>query len=508
VAVIGPLYRFTYGSLTVGAGTSYPIDGKVVIDQGYERGSIELSFLVIDADPPTHDATCQTVEAALRKFRQRILLQVDQDVSNNWVTRLDWNNAASTASPALAMTGFEQQPEVQKRGERHDTAICTRYTIRVSVELPAVAGFGGRRSSRVEVTYSESRVRTVTISGETTALPVTSTTSIGAFEQYQATISAFAATVLAAFASTSYAYELVSETAPVVNETDTLCTWSRTYREIIYNQAVSVLDNAAVVNPTLVLQRSLEAPGDWNSGGSAASVSRLVRTTIDYACSIDVTQIANHDVSDPKQLDQFYQATIRPWLLANLQAFKLGGAALVSEEFRPDPTTNRISATLSFVGLNGSNVLAVSLTVSDDQDFGRVFLGHWTGDPLAKSRHDGIGYFRRLVTVVFTQQLPNGTIESDLFGGPPNPPTNSTKDLAQVLTHQNLTASPKRLGQGIIGAPVLDVVDFTYSWAIELYKDVGSSTTPDKGTTGGGGNVTQNTGTGQTAQRVATGIGG
>lgn len=374
-------FQIIYGNLTIGAGTNYIIDGTdpFRLTKGYENASVEATIIVTGDTEANFNSSCDTLEAAFRVPRQR--LRVILGSTTMW----DYNPAVG----ASTNTGFNAVPTISKPGSRHDTGRSRRYQISVSVTLPAdLSGQNGRLTSTVNLTETDARRRRLIITGVYTAMG-----SRNARDQYQDNIDAYASAVYGAFGGT---WEGPFDIRAESDDTDKVLNFSRTYEELIFNQAVGTLDDTRIRRQSLLVNRVIEAPGD-----SLSSTQRLTTVVAKYTAAIDKT--VSQDLSG------IYTAAIKPWLLECIrQTAGASSQALVNEEIDFDRAENAIAANLVMLTVGGSGILSSSLTVEDAVDYGATLIPCWSGDQMSKYLFKGPASMIRTITKV-TRELGKGT---------------------------------------------------------------------------------------------------
>lgn len=339
----------TYGSTTVGGTTDRYLDGYTHVTRGYETASVEFSFIVTQATEALFAAECLAIEAAFRT--PYLALTVTQGSS----TLLSLSHSGST--------GFDAQPEIVKAEDIADTGRTRRYTVRITFGCPADgSGMDGRRESRVDVSYSPSRRRTVTMTGTWTAIGGTT-----AHEKYEAKVDTWADAVLTALTGT---YDLAEESFEF-STNDKTADFRRVYEEIIRSQGGASVDDTAIVRQSLVISRRQSAPGDYDQ----PPVNRVIVMDVRYSAHIDKT--VTTDLPGK-------WASIRGWVVEQVRTVLSGGAlAVIAEAPEYDGDENRISATMTCEGVGSGDVLESTLSVEDSDDLGQIFTPVWSGDPFA-----------------------------------------------------------------------------------------------------------------------------
>lgn len=361
--------RITYGGLTVGSSSAYQIHRKYREQIGYEQSNVEFDFLVVGSNAAQFATRIGDVESTFRTPR------LDLTVANGVNT---WLSLTHTTN-----TGFDSDPVIIKREEIADTQLTRLYGVRINFGMPANnVGTSGRRWSTVNVAFSPSRRRTVTISGAYTAIGGTL-----ARAGYNAAIAAYATSVLSALGGT---YELAEEPTTEINSTDRVINFTRIYDEIIFSQG-GATDSPSIVRQHLRIARRRDAPGD--SPGPAGGVRRLLTIDVTYSCWVD------KDVT--QALEALWDDTIRPWIVTTVRdRLSLASVAITMERPEWHYDDNQINASMTLVGGTDLGILQYTCTVEDDRLPGVVLVPVWFPDPLAKYDYQGPETWRRTITCI------------------------------------------------------------------------------------------------------------
>jgi len=241
---MGRELEFTYAGLVIGKGqtdSSYNLTDKYTFSKEYGKAS--LSFDVVVQSPTR--ATFLTSEAALiaayRKPDQVLVVVLEAtdrekfDPSDN--------------------SGFNLRARCEKLGSEEDTANSSRWRCTVTVELPAdLTGRSGRLTSQVDVQTDPAGIRTLQITGTYTAL-----SSNEARAQFEASILTYATALILGLGSTIASWDLIGTPTAVSDDQDKFITFSRVYQELVFNQAIGVLNSANLVGETLKVQVSRQS---------------------------------------------------------------------------------------------------------------------------------------------------------------------------------------------------------------------------------------------------------
>jgi hypothetical protein len=501
----------TYGGLTFGGSTARQIDGYTIHEEEFERGFFEFAFVTTAAS----DAAFATEIIAVRDvFRTpRGDLVVTQGAS----TLLSRKHSLNT--------GLDTEPIITKDGDPADTGRSRYFKVRISYGLPAdVTSTSFRRTADINVDYSPSRQRTVTITGTYTA---NSTDGITAsFAQYRASISAYAATVMALIDSAA-TFEVIGEPVVTFSDTNKVCDFAIVYKEILSNQASGVLNDAAIVDPEMSIVRNRLAPGDSTAGmtappgraagpapgsfaggfpgGPGSTVvgsppgSPGTTTVQERPYIIRVTYTCAIDQNVTKDLQGKWTSTIRPFLISQAQAVAGRGVTLVDE--KPDlgqSYPNRISVTMEFFAYLPGVIIEQRVKVEDASDYGKKFAGVWSGDPTEFYKWQA--FWERLRTITeFTKKVVNSADPNPIVDGLVYPLSGGAAG-GEVIRRSPAAVV---LVQGLDGGVIVNIAEITIETIIKVGKFRGANVAnagglQQGGAAGGGGSndvATQHSGT-------------
>lgn len=389
--------KITYGAFVVGDTTTRIIHDVIFNESGPDLASVEFKFLVQEATEADFASAISAVETAFRTPRLRLLIEQGS------ATLYDYNPDDTVAT--AENTGFNQRPTITKREDVDaDTGRSRIYTVRIEIDLPAdVHGNDGRRDSRVRITFTPSRRRTMTVSGTYTALEDENNAST----VYTTNIAAYLATLITKFGGD---WDIISEEFES-DDTDKICDFTIVQRDLVFNQSQGVLDHAAIEQQRLTVRPGREAPGDSRSRTDAqfgstigGDARRLIMLQVEYDADI------NKDVTT--DLESFYQGTIRPYLInhALLQA-KSGQGAVVSDTPGYDGPENRISTSMTILAIpsDSTGIFEYRFTEEDSDDAGMQFDEAWTGDPLSAHVYQGAETVVKTITEVSVELDQSGS---------------------------------------------------------------------------------------------------
>lgn len=410
----------TYGGVSIGGFTARRIDGWTRDEQDYTNAWFEFEFVTTAASDAALVAELDTLRAEFRKPR------LDLVVTQNGATYLSRKHSTNTALNTF--------PRIVKDGDPADTGRSHHFRVRIEYELPADnVSTNFRRGSTINVQYTPSRRRTVTISGIYTAATSGSTTALA---QYSAQIAAYETSALEVVDS-NVTWEQIGEPQVEFFETNKLLSFTRVYREVNFNQTTGALDDPDIIDPQMIITRNRISP--WNSvsgglsrgggggggGGGAgiawgfsggfgstfgfasgggsiqvgqgsaqggAGVSGGVKPPIfvhiEYATNINISNVA---------LQAKWSGVIEPWLLSRAGSDQGANVILVDENVRFDDYENRIMATLDLIAYGGG-IISQKITHRDTTAYGRVLLPTTEPDPFAFYDYQGPIVRQRVVT--------------------------------------------------------------------------------------------------------------
>lgn len=389
----------TYGALAIGGSSeTLLLDQEPDVVAGPDDATLSCTFVVRASTPAAFQALLDTVYAQLRTPRAALSLVIDG------VTRFSWDPAAGT--------GFDIVPQFVSPGDPTvDSDRSLRVNASFQVLLPAdTYADGQQRDSSITVSYTPSRVTTFTISGEYRAGATYST----GWAAYQAGIAGDVTAAIAAIGGGNF--DLTSEQPVQLNDTNTVATFSRTYKQVIKNQGVGVLDHAAIVEPSLQLSKATENPGDTLRNpltGAAVQISRPDDVTATWSCGIDHTE-----VSTTAGMTSLWRTVIRPRILeAARQAWGGSGVAVISEQVTPEIYDSTLDATVVLRIVSGSGLLAYKASVKIDEASQETEeeIGH--PDPYARLVYPSPGRRIRTVTETWTEREKGGAGRRNVPGG-------------------------------------------------------------------------------------------
>ncbi len=391
----------TYGAQavpgTVGNSTLH-LTGIHKLRKGPEDAECVFRF-VVDAPTEADLATdCAALEVTFTTRRSKL------DVTLNANQSFLLDDADNS--------GFDVTPEISKPGEedpRFDTNTSRLYEVRVTAGVPAVtADADGLREFEYDVVHTPSRRGSLTVRGVYTATEGGSQ----AAAVYLAAIDARITTITTALSWTSH---LVSESYTPDNK-DQVVRFERIYKEIRFNQDASALNNAAIVDPAMVVKLV-------DTGTESDPAARpLKQVTCEYTTGVDRDQETD--------LQALFDGTILPWITANMTAVVGSPIAVTSVAFEPNLDEHTIRASVEGFGSAGSKVLSRRVITTDDFQTGKIIRYVWPSDV-----PDDEG-----------DEQPNPT-SAYVYQGP----RKLTRTV--VTSTETLGALPGGSGQGALGSP-------------------------------------------------------
>tara|TARA_Y100000310_G_scaffold344879_1_gene460221 strand:- start:4030 stop:5391 length:1362 start_codon:yes stop_codon:yes gene_type:complete len=357
----------TYGAISIGGTTDRLIDGYVRIEKAFATASVEFDFVISATTESAFATEISAVEDAFRiPFKD---LLVEQGSS----TILDLKPSTDT--------GLNTQPVIMKSEDIKNTGRSRKYTVRIDCEMPADnAPTTGIRESLVNVAYSPSRRRMVTISGVGTAIAGTD-----ARAKYEAIIGTFCTSILTALGGI---FELGEEPITESDYDDKTIRFSRIYDELIYSQGGGA-DHASIVRQEINVTRSQVGPGDSRG---PSQVERLVNLACSYSAWVD------KDVT--QNLDGLWKS-IKSWVYNQIKTtFASGSIAVIESAPSYDFDNNRITVSIQAVGSTGSLLIEYRETSKFSMMSGIILVPVWSGDMWEKLEYQGPKQIKKTTTIV------------------------------------------------------------------------------------------------------------
>lgn len=351
----GSTCTITYGSYVVGGATAVAqLDGPWAVTSTPE--AIAVSFRAAVYDTANGFAQLNTnVTAFLAAFRE-----IRQNIS---IAAL--GETLLSLSHSLG-TGYDSAPEVTLV---ENYGYCSVFDVRIIFGRPAdYTSLSGRRSSTIEVDYTDAKRKKVTISGVYTTIG-----SGGAVAKYESAIDAYASSVLSGIGGN---YNLESEDTEY-NETDKELSFTRIYIQRFPDNA-----HASITTQEFSFGLAEEAPGDSDTL-NGETTQRLTTWKAVYYASVNST------VSTETGLKSLWSGTILPWIVNQVTQYS-GDPVYVFESVADlDVTGNRISANVTLKGLTQSGPVEWSVSKKTTIDPGNTLLPIHAKEAFAKYDYDG-----------------------------------------------------------------------------------------------------------------------
>lgn len=382
-------YSVVYGSLTIGGtNTALKLDGPVMVREEGDSATVSCTavYRVESADTDAAFETgLEAINAAMRIPRLRLT------INSGSTTPHDWNPASGTK------TSGNCKPAYTEPGARiEDSRRSRRLNFSWNLDLNATPySQDGRRDSTTTAAFAGTDQATLTISGEYRA----DATYESARSRYDASIAAFVTLVLTHSDFSGRTFELIGTPAVTTDDTDFICHFSRTYLEILRQQALGVTNHASIVNPQLTVTQKFDHPGD----SPGKNVSRLVTLAAQYSCEVPKT------VSD---LNGLWRDTIVPLILATVESvFGTSIAAVTDQTVNPNYYMNTISGSFNMLATSGGNILSYTTSWTTTDDPGEVEENIGTGGPYDRFVYDGPASYTLQITET-TRTLGSSTAKS------------------------------------------------------------------------------------------------
>ena len=395
---------FTYAGETIGGSSARDITDFYFNSENPDEAVLEFEFCTRDHATAAAFATeLTTLRNAFRTPRGNLVV----------------TGAGSTLRSLShsTNTGFDCVPEIIKDGDIGDTGRSRTFRVRFTFGLPAdLYSTSFRRPGSVNVEYTSSRQRIVTITGSYTANSTDGTT--GAIAQYRAQIDTYAAAALNTFA-TAALFEKIAEPQVEFNDTNKVCYFATVYKEILVNQSIDTLDNTNIVDPVLTISLNRISPGDSPSVGSSGDANQAgaaqnsagggstqsgppitpgssptgagsTGTAIERPKEIIVTYACNVNYEAVSSISSLYTSTIRPYLINRAKAQAGGGTVVLIDERRaPTFTDFTIAVELRFIVYGSSKVFEQRIECKVSTNDGKVLKPVHKPDPFSYYEYPG-----------------------------------------------------------------------------------------------------------------------
>lgn len=422
--------KIEYGGVAFGNTSGRRIDsraGKITMERSTDGFRLDFNLLITAASPTAFAAEVATVEEALRKPFQDLKITAGDGDTNAVIYYFTHDGTGTDAS-----LGYDAEASISKNGDEADTAISRLYRVTISLQLPQDQLTSnhreGMRNTTVGVAYSPSRRRTITISGEWTAVGTDT-----AREQYEDKIAARASAVLTSIGGSSSCWELTDE--PITEADDTrdgsseqgkgnVIRFSRTYQEIIFKEAGAdpasgsgaIISGSAVLDNPAIVDQQFSIHTKVMSGAEDANIRRLQDVSINFSAGVAVSAYLG------REMKTLYDTEVRPYLLEQALFFLPTGArAIVEETPKYDLANNTLDVTIVLQGMQPQGLpIEGSVTVSDTYGTGWTTVPVWAENNMEKYVYQGPGKRTRNIVVsmrYFEHEMPGGRRNPLPFGG-------------------------------------------------------------------------------------------
>ena len=390
----GPRYlEIAYGSIVASSTISNcTLDLIEVSRLRRSLGEFEVRFSVLLTTPTGLASDFATAAAAIEVGYSRPF----QDVTVRWVdpdsVLSDANLIALSHSNA---TGLEILAEIEKPGgELLDTQLSRRYDVTIRGGLPPHSSYDGVRSQSYDLTTDANCRRRLVVRGEYTA-----TNGSAASNQAAAKIATRSAALLALLGTTA-AWKLVRSDILSVSTNDLTAEAEQEWEERIFNDSASTPNDSRLRRVSLKIRRSKEG------ATGSPSVRRLATMVGSYEAEVCHTETVD--------LLSLYEASVRPWIVANMRLAAPGGFfAIVSDEPELDRTDNRLTATIVALTSSGGNLIELERSEVLDIAHGAIEAPVWDPSTSIESEEPSAHYvWAGPKQVTFTETLRQVTIGS------------------------------------------------------------------------------------------------
>lgn len=441
--------KIVYGGMTIGDTTDYLIVGPMRLEWGnvqggsFRKAAVECTVLVTGTPYATFVANRIALETVFSVWRGRL------QVILGGTTHIDLNPATNT--------GFNHAATCRDLGDDWDTGSSRAYLVRIEADLPstnanALADFA------VEIAYTPAGRRKVIFTGTYTASGANS-----ALVQYRAQITAQANTFLDTLTASpitggsgNATFEVIGDDANPDYE-NKICPFTRTYLEVISNQAAGTLNDSEIVNPTVHVEVRNPGPGD--SVGPNPSYSQLPKDLgPQLGFAIRPTEITvNYEawLTGTNALAGRWASKIKPLLYQVLAAYGAGNLAILEETPNYLPDDNRVTAVIRALAFN-SRLLELEITVDDEQEFGAAVDPTW-GDPYDADVAQGPARYTRTITRTSRTVGPVGLFDEIGLANPPGPASEGWVSLGRKRRPRTKKVGLASSGKQVFVTDTIDV---------------------------------------------------
>src|SRR3990167_3580190 len=348
----------TYGWFSIGESTARQLTDFSIEEYAYEVGAVEFEFVTSAATEAAFVTELNDCRNAFRDPREDLTITIGS-------TTRTYNHSTN---PAL-----DTNPRIIKDGDPADVGYSRHFRVRIEFGFPADnVATSFRRHSTVNVEYTPTRQRIVTVQAQYTANSTDGTT--GAFAQYRNSINAYLTAVVAGIDSSAN-WETIGEPQAERNDTDKVVNITIIAQEVLHRQALGEINDDDLVDPKMDISVEDIAPGDSTGGGigiggaaqpevNQTTFFTTVGNTVTSAVPssppgqtttqgrpqmIRITYNVGIDNSRTKTLEGKWTNTIRPLLISEAKEVAAGGVVLLRETPLYQFYENRFQAEMEFI---------------------------------------------------------------------------------------------------------------------------------------------------------------
>lgn len=389
-------YKCTYGSLTLGTGTSYEIMGdSIKLSDSYETFSASIQVLIRIANEANLATAVKALQDGIRIPYVRLTL-LSGAAFGNTVFDFDPGNSS----------GIQTKGECILDPTFAQNSLTTRiYTLNWTGTRPATqTGHGGRRNSNMRIGEDTAGRRTITLNGEWTSVNTTSA-QFTFDSNYPAYEAAVLTSVGGVFNRTSLEtfIDQDAETAGPADPGGTILQYSSTYVEVLLDATDTIVADATILNPSIRVSRIRSGPPSSLLPTSKSQITGargipLQKLSVNFTCSLDKS------ITEYADIRSKWETVIRPYIISHLKL--LTGAsniAITSENWDPDKSASTVSADLQASAAFAGQLLASSFSVSDRGSDPITIIPVWNGNAYGYKVFSSPGVLTRTVILQRTE---------------------------------------------------------------------------------------------------------
>lgn len=375
MATVSRSASITYGSVTVGGGSSTLLRGNIGLDGDYDSRTLVFNAVVRAASSGAFATAVNNFEAEFSKPRQDLnitfgSIDVDYSESNN--------------------TAFNIQPTWRKvQGSDVNTGLSREYTVSITFGLPAnLTGEDHLRDLNVSVDATGSEVRTIKIDGTYTAVA----SGNDAVAQYEAEISDLI-TAISEAVDNSVEWDELVPTQYVRDNKDFVVGFSVILRERVLDLTGTLIDPSTA--PEIKNIRFAAATRQVGPGDALLTTKRPIEVVCQFSCDVKK--------SETTDLKGTYQQKIFRWLKTRAELAADGvSMGVLANNVNFDYQENRIEARVEFLVNSQGNLIRSSITSRDAEKKGIALVGVHDENPHAAYIMPAFGSYVRETTVSVT----------------------------------------------------------------------------------------------------------